>query len=276
VTRSSARRRPPPNLLHALLIAFLLVLPLATVAPGSSAAAAPGASIPLGDDGRFVTNLSAPLLDAGEAGSLTFRLTDILPSPMTGVLLSFGIYAYVASLGSAPSGIPEGALQLVVGGMSGANASESLGTLAPGATVSGTVSVLASSAAPAGAYLIRTGLSFGWNGSQVRFESRGFFSQAQWEAATSSGPSAGPSPNLTVLGVDGIVPETSVGVRSNGWQLPIIALAAGGLALAAIGAFLYFRRGPSSSSGAVSVAAPQSAPNALGKKRTNDGDRNKS
>lgn len=270
----AAARRHRPLLLVSLSVALLVIGPSWAGVPGGPFGVGRATSIPLGEDGLFLTNLSAPILAPGGAGTLSFRLHDPLVGDLAQLSLRLQVYSYVPTLGSSAGEVPADALQLSSPSGAGGNVTLRWATLPAGAEVDGSVTVLCASGAPLGAYLVRTALSFVWNGSSEQFESRGYFSDAAWTAATAGGGAG--SPNLTALGVDGIVPETAVGVATDGWTLPIYVLAGAGLVLAAAGAFLYYRRGPGSSSGAVAGPAPQSAPSAFGKNRTSDGERSKS
>jgi len=250
----------------ALPVALALLL-LAGVGGSRPAAAAAPPALPVGEDGRFLTNLSAPVLAPGSSGSVGYRLQDPLPGAMTDVNLTFEIYAFTASPGGRSGGVPNGSLTFPGTPSPSVVALATFPDVAPGAGArAGSVAVAAGGGAGDGSYAIRVALAFTENGSRFLLESRGYFSDAQWEAATLANGSDGPPTlNVTRLGVSGVVPETAVGVDSDPWTVPVLALTALGLLLAGAGAFVYFRRGPGSSSGARSPPAPQSAPSAAGK-----------
>lgn len=80
---------------------------------------------------------------------------------------------------------------------------------------------------PRGIYCIRFQLSFVYNGSFYVMKSKGFFSESLWKRATENF-----TVNLSILGVDGILSETSFSVEED---LSLLVLASLGLLLSAIG-----------------------------------------
>ena len=238
--------------------AIAVLVGLALALPGGFAASPP-APLPLADDGRFLGNLSAPVLSSGASGSVAGTLSDPLTVPLTAVVLVFELYAFTAAPGGNVGALPDTGVQLPSGNASETSISMAIGTLSPGApALAIAFPVFAESGAPAGAYDLRSSLQFDANGTSYRLESRGFFSDAAWSAATR--PSAGGGPgtlNLSELGVQGILPETAVGVVANGFPTIVLGLAVGG--------YLYVRRGPGSRAGADGAPPPQSAPSAAGK-----------
>jgi hypothetical protein len=265
--------RRPDRLALALVLTVLLGL--AAVGSTGRVQASTGAGvppIPLGTDGRFLTNLSSPVLPPSGVGQITFDLEDPLPSALTAVTVVLEIYAYVPSLGAPAQAVPQGAVEFGTGVASPGSASASGGSIEmnlsavePGSHESIGAQVLAASGADLGSYLVRTALEFTSNGSSYRFESEGYFAPATWAEATNRSSLGGPGVNLTLLGVDGITPDTAIGLAQDPYTVPIYALAGGGILLAGAGAYLYFRTGPGSRSGAAAGAAPQSAPKAVGK-----------
>jgi hypothetical protein len=124
-----------------------------------------------------------------------------------------------------------------------------LGALSPGGSETGSVGVATSDNTPSGDFAVRTALSFRANGTQYLLESRGWFSTSEWAAATEL-PGGGTTLNLTVLGVSGVTAETAILVSSSSWDWALGIILGAALVLVGVGAFVYFRRGPKSSSGA--------------------------
>jgi len=94
-------------------------------------------------------------------------------------------------------------------------------------------------------YFVRFELEFDGNVSgstaRLRMASQGFFTSVEWETATSANytdpctpPSCRGNVNLTVLGVDGILPDSSFGVKEPIPRWPFYAL------IAAAVVFLFF------------------------------------
>ena len=261
-----------PSRARMRLGAVLLVTLLMGSVPegGAVASARPSAdlpsAIPVGEDGQFLSNLSAPVLAPGGSGSIGYTVKDPLPVPLQGITLTLAIYRFDPSLSGTPGPVPTGGIGL---GGSPAGATEwnrTIATLDPGGSVGGSVVVAAGGGAPVGSYFVRTALSFSEGGNATRFESRGYFPGPLWARATlPNGTGGRPGLNLSVLGVDGVTPETSVGVVQDSWGGVLPVLVGVGLLLAGLGAFVYYRRGPGSSSGAGTGADPQRAPSAFGK-----------
>lgn len=272
------------------LVALLLVL--ASGGMGAVSARTPGTlssapQVPVGLDGGFLRNLTAPTFAGGSgSGSLTFEVGNPLGAALENVGVQFWVYGYVPRLGATAGAVPGGSVAVASGSYSGGSASWGSSaafrfappdTVGPGASIAGSLPVEAMSGAPVGTYLIATSLTFELNGSPETFDSRGHFSNAEWENATLPNGSNGlPGLNLSRLGVAGVSPETSVSVLSNAPDLAIYGLGAAGIALIAVGAYGFWRRRERSSSGATDGPAPHSAPSALGKKRTNEGERTRS
>ncbi|RZD33516.1 MAG: hypothetical protein CXT75_11565 [Methanobacteriota archaeon] len=65
-----------------------------------------------------------------------------------------------------------------------------------------------------GTYFVRFSMSFMHNDTERQMQSRGHWSMELWENATTNVPEASPGNiNLDVLGVDGIIPDSSFGVK---------------------------------------------------------------
>ncbi len=283
--RTGLTRRSPAgggSRIVVLVAAGLLAL-LGPAPAGLSSGAAPralGAPIPVGLDGGFLGNLTGPSLVSGASGTLSFSVSDPLSEPLGNLSLVLAIYGFASGLSTpATSPSPAGLGLCPAGCPSGPDGSAtlSLAALAPSGSERGAVDVVSGGGASPGTYLVETALSFTAGGSEYRFESRHHFSNATWTAATlPNGPDGAPGLNLTVLGVDGVTPETSISVTAPDAGLPIYALAGAGIVLVAVGAYVVWRRGPGSSEGTVAGADPQSAPSAIGKNRTSDGERSSS
>ncbi len=268
--RSRRCRSPVPA-----VVALLLLLGLAVVvgAPAGRAATYPPAPLAYGRD--LLSNLSAPSVAPGGSSTLGFRIHD--PSATygaSGLTLELEVYALNGYPGDAVGPVPVANAPVIVSGSSsGLALNLSLPSLAPNGTYVGSVQVVTSSDTPAGTYAIRTAVAFLLNGTNYRFESRGWFSASAWANAT-SGANGTATLNLSRLGVSGVVPETAVLVAPSSWPVALGALVAVGLVLVGLGAWLYFRRGPGSRSGTAKAEAPgaTNAPSALGTSRSRPGD----
>jgi hypothetical protein len=247
--RARANRRR--DALRPWLVAVVLVS-VASFLPGVTASSTHASGyppLPVLDGRQFLGNLSAPSLTAGTSGPLSFTVANPLPSTLVGALVTFQVYAFNAFPGNATSTVPvAGAPLLSYGPQSGAIVNLSVGSLGPGSVFHGSVGVDSSTSTPSGTFAVRSSLSFTANGTAYLLESRGWFTSSAWAAATEL-PNGSVTLNLTRLGVSGVLPETAVYVSSSGFDWALGALAAAGIVLVGAGAWVYFRRGPGSSSG---------------------------
>ncbi len=233
------------------LVAVLSAVALAANLP-SPASATSLPTLPVEDGRLLVGNLSAPALAPGASGSIGWSVTNPLPSGIEDILLTFEVYAFNAFPGNATSTVPVAAAPLLslAGGPAGPSVNVSLGPLTSGETVRGSVGVTTSQSTPSGTFAVRTALGFALdsNGTNYHLESRGWFTSAQWAAATEE-PNGSATLNLTRLGVSGVTPETAILVAASDWGWILGGLLAAAIVLAGVAAWIYFRRAPRSSSG---------------------------
>jgi hypothetical protein len=234
-------RRALPVAVLALLVGAALFAP--------PASAAPYPVLPVGDGAILLGNLSAPMLSPGQSGSIGYSVVDPLSSALATTVLTFEVYAFNAFPGNATSTVPvAGAPVLTNATASAAAVTIAIGSVAPGAKVTGSVGVSTSASTPSGAFAVRTQLEFTSGGAAYRLASRGWFTAAQWEAATEL-PNGTATLNLTALGVSGVLPETAIVVASSTFPWVLAGVAAGGVAFVGLGAWFYFRRESASRSG---------------------------
>jgi len=231
-------------------IAATLVLLLAVAAVPSPAEAAPP-PLPIAYGAVLLSNLSAPTLAPGSSGTLTFQVADPASFEfITAVTLTLEVYAFNAYPGNANSTLSStGVPLLVTPTASGTRVNLSLASLTKGSVEAGSVGVATSDSTPAGDFAVRTALSFLANGTEYLLESRGWFTASEWAAATQL-PGGATTLNLTVLGVSGVTPETAIQVSSSSWDWALTLILGASIVLVGAAAFVYFRRGPKSSSGA--------------------------
>ena len=248
-----SRGPPAPPRLRARSIAPALAI-LTTLLVSATVTAAPlrpGAypTLPVTDGRQLLGNLSAPTLLAGSSGSVSFTVADPLTVALTSVDLTFEVYAFNAFPGNSTSTVPvSGAPVLTTPATSGSGANVSIGSVLPGTVFHGSVGVSTSSSTPSGTFAVRSLLSFDSNGSVYLLESRGWFSSSEWASATEL-PNGSVTLNLSRLGVSGVLPETAIYVASSGIDWALAILSAAGVVFVGVGAWVYFRRGPGSTSG---------------------------
>jgi hypothetical protein len=238
--RTGGRRALPVVVLSLLLVVTALVPP---------ASAAPYPPLPLGDGAILLGNLTAPTLAPGGTGSISYSVVDPLSAPLAAAVLTLQVYAFNAFPGNATSTVPvAGAPVLTNATSSGATVTVALGGLGPGNKLTGSVGVSTSASTPSGAFAVRTQLEFTAAGVSYRLASRGWFTAAEWAAATEL-PNGSATLNLSALGVSGVLPETAVVVASSTFPWLLAGVAAAGVAFVGLGAWLYFRRESASRSG---------------------------
>jgi hypothetical protein len=265
------RSRGPAGLFRAGGGLAVVALLLAASAP-AHAAPASYPPLPLADDRGFLGNLTAPSLVPGGSGSISFTVGNPTRGTLEDAELTLQVYAFNAFPGNATStGSVAGAPVLSNATASGGSVGFAVGTLGPGAVDRGSVGVATSSNTPSGTFAVRTGLSFNENSTGYLLESRGWFSATTWANATELANGSA-TLNLSRLGVSGVLPETGVVIVVSEFPTVLAALLAAGIALVGVGAWIYFRRRPSSRSGTRRADDDHHAPTAFGNNRTSDGD----
>ena len=236
-TRAMARRGLLPALAIALAIALVAALPAPARAEGYP-------PLPVEDGRVLLGNLSGPDLAPGASGSLAFTVTNPLPASIAAIVVTLAVYAFNAFPGNATSTVPvSGAPVLSVPGASGASVNVSVASLAPSAVYSGTIGVATAASTPDGTFAVRTALTFTSGGTTYRLESRGWFTAANWTAATEE-PNGSVTLNLSRLGVSGVTPETAILVANSDWDWVLGGILAAAVVLSGVAAWVYFRRGP--------------------------------
>jgi hypothetical protein len=244
-------RLGPASRTWAVPVALALVAFLAIAALPSAAGAGLYPPLPIELGRQLVGNLSSPSLAPGSSGSLGFTVANPLSGAIQGVTLTLQVYAFNGFPGNAPSLSLASAPILTTSTTSGPSANVSVGSLTSGGVYRGSVGVSTSDSTPTGTYAVRTALSFtlAANSTAYRLESRGWFNDSTWRAATEL-PNGSLTLNLSVLGVSGVSPETAILVSSSDWDWVLGAVLAAALVLTGAAAWVYFRRGPGSTSGA--------------------------
>jgi hypothetical protein len=224
----------------AVVVAIVVSLP--------ATSGAPNPTLPVALGSRFVGNVSAPSLTAGDSGTMSFTLHNPLNGTIRAISLSLQLYNFSAFPGGASgSGTLSDPPVLSTPTSAGLWANFTWASLAAGASISprGTVGVTTSSVTPLGAYAVRFALRFtGSNGTVYLLESRGWFPAALWAEATSgpNGTTELTSHSLELLNVSGVLPETSIQVTGSSLDIALYVILAVALVLTGFGAYVYFRR----------------------------------
>ncbi len=191
-------------------------------------------------------NFTTPQLVPGESSPLTLEVTNRYAEPLENVVVSMEIYMRAdiesseiidAVAADARPRITEGCWIRLSNGEgecdaapAGQRATFSPGTLTTGETVRFSTDIQSTeerswlrctllgsrcdTGTTEGTYFVRFMLDFDHNGTTRSMLSRGHWSMAEWETATTDVPDGAPGNiNLTVLGVDGVIPDSSFAVK---------------------------------------------------------------
>ncbi len=224
----------------ALAVALLLLLVLAS--PHASAEDF-GA---VGKVNKLISVISTPELEPGQSGAFRFQLNSTYASNITNVRLNASIYQYATIDETIPvdRNWPYPYPKIRENASGGHDVSWSWPVIAPGSrlNLSFTVETVSDSdLMPHGSvfsqssYFVRLWLEFDGNVSgnltHFRMVSKGYFTEAAWDRATNAtyttpcvAPYCRGNLNLTVLGVDGILPDSAFGVKEPIPQWPFYAL----------------------------------------------------
>ncbi len=232
-----------PALLVALFILVALLTPLAHAAEDFGA---------IGNVNKLIRVVSTPQLEPGQSGDFRFQFNSTYPAGMTmlNVRLNASIYEYATIDAAVPVDRNWSYPYPYVASTHGRQWSWNASSVAPGSSTNLSFTVVTSADTnlmPSGSvfnqatYFLRFWLEFDGNVSgnmtHFRMASRGFFSSAQWAAATvplnatCSLPDCRGNLNLTMLAeflgvnrLDGILVDSSFGVKQPIPQWPFYAL----------------------------------------------------
>ena len=232
-----------PALAVALLLAFVAFVPPAHAAEDFGA---------VGNVNKLIDILSTPQLEPGQSGDFVFAFNSTYPAGMVlwNVSLEASVYEYATIDQSIPVDrnwtYPYPVLQSGSGHASGRSWWWNTSSVDPGTVTNLSFTVVTSSDSnlmPYGSvfsqasYFVRFSLTFSGNVSGTmrpfRMASRGYFSPALWAEATNASnvePCTAPwcrgNVNITLLGVDGVLVDSSFGVKPPIPQWPFYLLIA--------------------------------------------------
>ena len=208
----------------AVIMTFILIIPMIPMmeAVGGNDwqyVAHPG-NIPL------FANFTTPQIIPGNTGKLNFTLTNRYDKPITNVNLTLEIYKYANIHESKNISRTEKPPYFVI-----ANSQKTFklwNQIDTGEKMSDAVFYICTREdTEQGTYFVRFMLTFQYNGTTYLMKSRGYFTKEEWYDATTNTTEDDPGNiNITKLGVDGIIPETTFGVKKP-WPLwPMYVLGA--------------------------------------------------
>ena len=171
-----------------------------------------------------LSGFHTPQIVPGSSGSYGFTVRNRYNGTLVNASLTIEIYKWATledakDIGniSDPPRISEGR---------GQSYTAAIFSLGPNQTASFKISIGTGKQTPQGTYFVKQMMNFSYNGSRLLMKSRGFFSGKEWDNATTdtNGSRAVGGINLTMLGVDGILPDSSFSVKEPipMWPLAIL------------------------------------------------------
>jgi len=205
---------------------------------------------------RFA-DYTTPVIRPGETGVLNFTIENRYEGDITNLRLSTEIYRYatietsrnISRISSMPGFAPDNGHTL---NERGNIAYQHIDLLEPNSTYKIRYYITTSKSTAQGTYFVRVEMYFNYNGtgedSEYHMRSRGYFSDELWDNATTKHEGDTDRThgntgniNLSVLGVDGILPDTSFAVKNPipKWPLYLLGTLTAGFAGLAIAVYAY-------------------------------------
>ena len=211
---------------HARTLAIIVSLALVAVSFDVGAQSGEDISAPNKVPDMSYFRTSPDTIEPGSHGRLNFTLTNRYEGPIKNATLVVDVYKWatieeaknISKIGHAPT-IKEGQDQRL---------ELFYGQLDPGVGTNVLMTIETRGDTPEGTYFVRTMMTFQYGNGTYVMRSRGHFTNAQWEAATDEvnlNQSIG-GINITMLGVDGILVDTSFSVKKPMPMWPLVLLIA--------------------------------------------------
>ena len=178
-------------------------------------------------------------IEPGAHGKLNFTLMNRYDNPIKNATLTIDVYKWatieeaknISKIHHAPA-IKEGQDQAL---------EVKYSVMSPGVGINVQLTLETRSDTPEGTYFVRTMMEFQYGNGTYIMKSRGHFTNAQWEAATDElnlNQSIG-GINITYLGVNGILVDTSFSVKKPMPMWPLFLLIGLTVAFAVLAVVLY-------------------------------------
>jgi hypothetical protein len=194
------------------LILLALIIPQNTMA--DDYISHPG-NIPLFED------FSSPAFEPGESAKFTMSIKNRYNETMENITLTVGVYAAAKYYEYTPIDSVKKPPSLAGDGR---ETQFTIPEIIQNTTIFNNFTIKTNSDTTQGTYFVRFELQFEYNNTQFFMRSRGYFTDEEWEEATSSANETHPGRiNTQYLGVDGILPDSSFKVWSQipSWPLYI-------------------------------------------------------
>ena len=180
-------------------------------------------------------NFSTPQLEPGDKGDFSLDIHNRYGEPIESVTIVAEIY-HRADIdeSEALDKIPSGERPVIRNTCWNLNCSETsdvkkaifnVGTMGANETIFFEFEILSNDDTKEGTYFVRFSMNFDHNGTSRVMQSRGHWSMEQWEEATTNVTEGSTGNiNLEVLGVDGIIPDSSFGIKKPVPKWPLYVL----------------------------------------------------
>jgi hypothetical protein len=158
---------------------------------------------------QIIAITETPQIKPGEEGKLEFNITNPCPLVMENVSLAAEIYYRVTEGKSC-------GIDKVENPPKFENSTKTIihwNKILSNETNVTTLLIISTKDTDQGTYFIRFQLEFNYHDTPYKMKSRGYFTDEEWENATSNASGYPGGVNLSMLGVDGIIPETSFSVK---------------------------------------------------------------
>jgi hypothetical protein len=192
--------------LKAPAAAFLLVLLVAMPAAAGENLSAPNKIPDLSD-------FKTPQIVPGSSGGYQFTVRNRYNGTLDNASLTIEIYKWATLEDAKDIGKVSDPPQVSEGVGHGYTAPAF--SLGPNQTNTVRITIGTSKSTPQGTYFVRQMMQFDYNGTHLLMKSRGYFTSRGWDNATTNanGTRAVGGINLTMLAVDGILPDSSFSVK---------------------------------------------------------------
>ncbi|MFO7991413.1 MAG: hypothetical protein R6U61_03845 [Thermoplasmata archaeon] len=172
-----------------------------------------------GKANKILSDFSTPIIRPSQSGKLSFNITNLYDGDFTNIVFTTEIYGYanldmekeISKVTKPPTFKSSG----------GTSTSFSLNVLTSNDTYTNEYTIMTNEDTEKGVYFVRFAIEFVYEptGNLSVMRSRGYFTDSEWENATKrpgvpDEPYYSGSINITALGVNGILPDTSFSVKT--------------------------------------------------------------
>jgi hypothetical protein len=186
---------------RALILGLVLLILLFSFSVKADDYISHPSNIPLFD------NIKTPVLTPGESGTFSLSIENRYEDNMNNVTLTVSIYAWATSYDYKEIDEVDHPPKI---NREGIETFFDIGPIGNDSLVYVNFTIKSSQDTTQGTYFVRFQLNFEYNNSAYIMKSRGHFTDEEWENATSQADENDPGKvDIEILGVDGIIPDSS-------------------------------------------------------------------